>query len=192
MQRIVILVGKTCTGKTTLAKHLEDKLNFIRIKTSTTRPRRDGEDPDAYYFFTRNNFDHYQYEEAFLEVDEVNGFKYGSFYRDYLFDDTNDRLNKVVVLTPEGVYNVVEQIDKDGLLIIWVDPPEEDVLKHAVARGDSVSLVRKRLEEEKEIFERFEHSALADTVFYKNESIEEMADWILNVCAERDVEFGRK
>lgn len=192
MQQIVILVGKTCTGKTTLAKHLEKSAGFDRIRTATTRPMRDGEPPYAYYFFTRNNFDHYQYEEAFLEVDEVNGFKYGSFYRDYLFDDTNDHLNKVVILTPEGVYNAVEQIDKDSLLIIWVDPPEEDVLKHAVARGDSISWVRKRLEEEGEIFERFEHSALADMVFYKNESIEEMADWIIKVCDERDVAFGRK
>lgn len=191
MQQIVILVGKTCTGKTTLAKHLEDKLNFIRIKTATTRPRRDGEDPDAYYFFTRNNFDHYQYEEAFLEVDEVNGFKYGSFYRDYLFDDTNDRLNKVVVLTPEGVYNAVEQIDKDSLLIVWLDPPEENILKHAISRGESISKVRERLEAEKEIFDRFEHSSLADQVFYQNETIEEMAGWIKLVCMERDIAFGR-
>ena len=159
MQQIVILVGKTCTGKTTLAKHLEESAGFDRIRTATTRPI---------------------------------GFKYGSFYGDYLFDDTNDHLNKVVILTPEGVYNAVEQIDKDSLLIIWVDPPEEDVLKHAVARGDSISWVRKRLEEEGEIFERFEHSALADMVFYKNESIEEMADWIIKVCDERDVAFGRK
>lgn len=191
MRQIVILVGKTCTGKTTLAKHLEEKLNFIRIKTATTRPRREGESPESYHFLTRDNFD-CDHEGAFLEVDEVDGYKYGSFRYDYLFTKTNKFLNKVVVLTPEGVYRAVDHFNKKRLLIVWLDPPEENILKHAISRGDSVAEIRKRLEEEKEIFDRFEHSALADMVFYKNESIEEMADWILNVCDERDVAFGWK
>lgn len=189
MRQIVILVGKTCTGKTTLAKHLEEKLNFIRIKTATTRPRREGESPESYHFLTRDNFD-WDHEGAFLEVDEVDGYKYGSFYCDYLFTKTNKFLNKVVVLTPEGVYRAVDYFNKERLLIVWLDPPEENILKHAISRGGSVDETRKRLEEEKEIFERFEHSALADMVFYKNESIEKMADWILKACVERDTAFG--
>lgn len=190
MEQIVILVGKTCTGKTVLSEYLAKNYEYDRIKTATTRPRRLEESPDAYYFFTKSNFDIYEREGAFLEVDFVDGHKYGSFKNDY-FSFKQGGENKIVVLTPEGVYNAVEQIDKVKLLIVWLDPPEETILKYATSRGEPISKVRERLEAEKEIFDRFEHSALADQVFYQNETIEEMAGWIRLVCMERDIAFSR-
>lgn len=41
------IIGKTCSGKTTIAKELERR-GYYRYKTYTTRPQREGEPDDAY------------------------------------------------------------------------------------------------------------------------------------------------
>ena len=47
---IYIIVGKTCSGKTTVMKNLED-FNFSKMITSTTREPRVGEVHGVDYFF---------------------------------------------------------------------------------------------------------------------------------------------
>lgn len=53
---MLVLVGKTCSGKSTVAKILEDK-GYRRIVTYTTRPKRAGEiDGTDYHFITAEDF----------------------------------------------------------------------------------------------------------------------------------------
>ena len=54
---IYIIVGKTCSGKTTVMKNLED-FNFSKMITSTTREPRVGEVHGVDYFFkTKDEFE---------------------------------------------------------------------------------------------------------------------------------------
>ena len=72
---LLILLGKTCSGKTTIAKELEMKHGFHRIPTTTCRPMRKGEIQDIDYHFIS--------EEEFLEKIE------NSFFIEYKSYDTS-------------------------------------------------------------------------------------------------------
>ena len=50
MKKIVVLVGGSGSGKTTIAHELEKK-GFRRLVTTTTRPKREGEVDQVDYFF---------------------------------------------------------------------------------------------------------------------------------------------
>lgn len=65
---MIVLVGKSCSGKTTIAKELE-KLGYSLIVTYTTRPIREGEEDGVDYKFIT--------KEEFLEKN-TNGFFFES------------------------------------------------------------------------------------------------------------------
>lgn len=192
MRNIVILVGRTCSGKTTLARHLEGHCGFERIRTATTRPRRINEPPDSYLFLSERVFDYFEKEGAFLEVASYPAgnppWKYGSFKGDYVFSEDGCQEDRVVVLTPNGVYKALDIPGMEKTLVVWIDPPEEVCLERASLRGDSISEVRRRLETDRETFEQYEHSCLYDIIFYQNETTEYMAEAIIKELEKRNAE----
>lgn len=190
MRNIVILVGKSCSGKTTLARYLEGRCGFERIRTATTRPRRINEQPDSYLFLSEGLFDYFEKEGAFLEVASYPAgdppWKYGSFKEDYIFSDDGRQEDRVVVLTPNGVYEALNIPGMEKALVVWIDPPEKVCLVRASLRGDSISEVRRRLETDRETFEQYEHSCLYDIIFHQNETIEYMAETIVKELEKRN------
>ena len=54
---MVIILGKTCSGKDTIVNKLIDSHGFKKIVTSTTRPMRKGEKQDiTYHFLSEEDF----------------------------------------------------------------------------------------------------------------------------------------
>lgn len=192
MRNMVILVGRSCSGKTTLARYLEDYWGFERILTATTRPQRPNEKSDSYLFLSERVFDYFEKEGAFLEVASfpagVPPWKYGSFKEDYIFSDDGGQEDRVVVLTPTGVCEALDIPGMEKALVVWLDPPEEVCLERASLRGDSISEVRRRLETDRERFEQYEHSCLYDIIFHQNETTEYMAEFIVKELEKRNAE----
>ena len=48
---MICLIGKTASGKDTIAKELVNKYGYKRIVTYTTRPIRDGEKEGVNYYY---------------------------------------------------------------------------------------------------------------------------------------------
>lgn len=86
-----ILVGRSGTGKTTMAKLLESELGLRRCVTYTTRPPRSGEEDGKDYHFV-NQLD----PERMFECSRFGRYWYGTSW---------DELSKsdVVILDPQGV-----------------------------------------------------------------------------------------
>lgn len=140
----LVLIGHTCSGKTTLAKELE-KLGYERIITYTTRPIRPGEiDGIDYHFITEGEFEKKITEGFFAEVTHYNanfgGCYYGSAKSDYLEPDKK----KVIVLNPRGVRNLTIPCT-----VVYLDAPKEIILKRAMLRGDSIDEVERRYSSDK-------------------------------------------
>lgn len=77
-KQIVCLVGPSASGKTAIAEVLCEDPCYQQVRTSTTRPRREGEPGDAYYFYE----DEHEFIEKvrrgeFLEHTQYAGSWYG-------------------------------------------------------------------------------------------------------------------
>jgi len=96
---LTIIIGKSGSGKTALAKLLEERLEIPRIKGYTTRPKRDESDDD--YNFVEQ-LEPWSDEEILCKT-EINGYKYWKLKCEihYWQDQT-------IIVNPEGLRELYE------------------------------------------------------------------------------------
>ena len=91
---MIILVGESASGKSSIEKELVNKHGYKKIVLYTTRqPRNDEEDGIDYNFISKKTFTCLKDIGFFAETGKYNGWWYGTAKEDC----TN---NKVVILPP--------------------------------------------------------------------------------------------
>lgn len=113
---ILILIGRSGSGKTAVMKRLVNHYGYVQVKTCTTRDRRPGEEPDAYHFMSKEEFRKHMAEGGFVETD---------VYRDNLYGMLKSSLTEgeklVAVLTPDGAEAVKKIMPDTYVANIAVD-----------------------------------------------------------------------
>lgn len=110
---LIILVGRSASGKTVTSNQIYDTLSSSgipvnRVVTATTRPPRDNEkDGVDYYFLPKSQFLDMMAYNNFIEFATFNGWYYGTPE----FALEQDKIN-ILVLNPEGVQTVVNNPGK--------------------------------------------------------------------------------
>ena len=181
---IFILIGKSCSGKTTLAKELE-RWGCERIITYTTRPKRPNEiDGVDYHFVSEEYFKQKEDLGFFMESAEyeMTGGKvwYGSAKESY--EDSDGITDKVIVLNPEGLNQVIDQCDRktiQHIKVVYLDTDAYIRHERAFKRGDSSEEIDKR---EYEDFYSFAGIDLLCDIRIREElhSPEDIAEWLMN------------
>lgn len=144
----IALVGAMCSGKTTIAKKLEqDGYNWIR--TYTTRPPRPGESSKDYMFVSQDEFFGFMMNGFFMETEDYkvasgDTWYYGSLRSDYKIP------NSVIILTPMAIYKL-----RNELNVVFVDTPIDTRLDRAHHRGDEPKEVLRRFKAEEDLFRMF-------------------------------------
>lgn len=144
----IALVGSMCSGKTTIAKKLEqDGYNWIR--TYTTRPPRPGESSKDYMFVSQDEFFGFMMNGFFMETEDYkvasgDTWYYGSLRSDYKIP------NSVIILTPMAIYKL-----RNELNVVFVDTPLDTRLDRAHHRGDEPKEVLRRFKAEEDLFRMF-------------------------------------
>lgn len=144
----IALVGAMCSGKTTIAKKLEqDGYNWIR--TYTTRPPRPGESSKDYMFVSQDEFFGFMMNGFFMETEDYkvasgDTWYYGSLRSDYKIP------NSVIILTPMAIYKL-----RNELNVVFVDTPLDTRLDRAHHRGDGPKEVLRRFKAEEDLFRMF-------------------------------------
>jgi len=139
----IVIVGRGGSGKDFLRKKFEDR-GFNYCVSHTSRPIRNGEEEGKDYKFTDEKYfiDNFP---RFYEIDEFNGWKYGTlitdFYRSNLF-----------IMTPRGVNNIRPE-DRKKCLIIFIDPPKDVIRERLMSRKDADSVDRRIEADDKDFFE---------------------------------------
>jgi len=98
---LTCLIGKSGSGKTSLAKLLEERIGINRIKGYTTRPKRDESDDD-YNFVDNERLDFYAYYDDILCETEINGYHYWKLKSEITGD------NQTIIVNPEGLRELYE------------------------------------------------------------------------------------
>lgn len=154
MSRLVVIIGHTCTGKSTLAKKFEET-GFKRIVPYTTRKPREGEiDGKEYHFVSQDRYiEIYDQlaESAFYET-EMGIARYGTMKEDY---DIPEGDSRVVVLNPKGVARL--NLANFDSTVIFLTNKRENLMKLAKKRGDSQSEVLRRLAEDEAYLKTFKN-----------------------------------
>jgi len=140
---ILILCGKTASGKTTICNELV-KRGYKKIVTYTTRPKRHGEiNGKDYHFITEEEFEKKRKENFFMEFKyyytENGRWWYGSAAKDY-----DDSENKVVILTPDVLWQIQENCKAD-VTSIYVYSNRETILTRLKERGDNKKEAERRV-----------------------------------------------
>ena len=150
---IIVLVGKTASGKTTIANELCKNHGYKRIITYTTRPMRVNEVQDVdYHFISDEQFNEMVKNNEFTEYKRYNTahgvWSYGSVItsEQELSDDCY-----VIILTPQGLRDLSKKMSR--YIAFYLNVGFESQLERLKKRADEEQQIIKRLKNDAEDFE---------------------------------------
>ena len=135
---LVVLLGPSCSGKSTFQKELVKDEGYHAVRTATTRPKRMGEDLSSYYFLKDQSFSEWEARSDLLCVETFRGWRYG-VPRDELVRSPS-KPNRVVILTVGGVLELLARhadiITGDALSVLYLGVDGVTAESRAFRRGD--------------------------------------------------------
>lgn len=173
--RTFIITGPSGVGKGTIIQELFARQpNLYFSVSATTRGPRPGEENGVHYhFISREQFEQWIQEDAFLEHAEYVGNCYGTpkKYVDEAMDRGEDAILDIEVQGAEQVYR-----KRPDTVRIFIAPPSWEELEHRLTgRGtESADKVRSRLARAKEEFRfaaDYDYIVINNTV---DEAVEEI------------------
>lgn len=148
MNKRIILVGPTASGKTFLRKKFEDR-GFKCDISYTSRESREGEINGVHYhFISKKAFEEAITTGEFYEWVEYNGNYYGTGIEEW------EEL-PLFIMETEGIKHIKPE-DRESCLIIYLNPPPQYRIKRMKEeRGWDNEEITKRLETDREKFRNF-------------------------------------
>lgn len=147
MNKKIVLIGKSCSGKSSIAQKLEAYGLKPQLST-TTRPMRDYEKQGVdYNFISDEIFNSMNANNQFIETDNFNGWQYGLTYKD--FDDAD-----VLILTPRGLKKYIDIIPRENFIVIYVET--------------SISLRRQRITNRGDVHDSIDRRWVSDDLDFEN------------------------
>lgn len=146
---MIIICGKTASGKSTVQKELA-KLGMNKVVTYTTRPPRDGElDGEDYHFIDRDEFRELMNDGFFVETtayhvatDEV--WYYGTPLHEIQDADSD----KVLVANPSGLTQIKDYCEFNNLkspIVCQIKASEDIALERLLHRNDNPKEAERRV-----------------------------------------------
>lgn len=179
MINIIVLIGKTASGKDAIVNKLISSHGFRRIVTYTSRPKRKGEkDGIDYNFISEDEFKQKIENNFFLEWKTYNTefgvWHYGTALED--LENTED--NSIIILTPNGFKDIKDKL-RNNITSIYIYANNSTIKKRLIARGDDKNEAQRRLEHDNEDFKGIENEV--DRIVYNNDgtSIDDVINKIL-------------
>lgn len=186
---IIVLLGASGSGKSTIETELATHYGFSKIVSYTTRSPRVGEENGRDYWFTDNDtFNEVLSRNLFAEYDEYSqGRLYGTLKSDYVDG------NKIVVLTPNGLRQLKKNCPYDDIFTVLVEANLGTRVKRYIDRCgvdkfnfDDKNEISARVERDFSMFLGLEREV--DIVIHNDEgmNVEELALEILLSAKKED------
>ena len=174
---MLILIGKTASGKNLIRDVLQKKYEYKPIVTYTSRPMRKGEKQDiTYHFISKEDFEQKIEEGFFAEWKKYDTEQGVLYYGTALTDCYDADDDTVVILTPDGVRDL--QAIEIPMVVIYLYSNLNTIKQRLSIRGDNPKEVERRMEADIKDFNGAE--MLADRIVYNNQS-DDIEDVISNV-----------
>ncbi len=135
---LFLFVGRSASGKTTIANILEDKYKYKQVQSYTTRaPRYDGD--VGHIFITKEEFD---------DLGELAAY---TLYNNNEYGTTFKQLNEcdIYVIDVPGVVTLLQKEIDRPIVVIYFDTTVYTRINRMLDRGDSdVNIVARLLQDE--------------------------------------------
>ena len=168
VEPLIIIMGKSGTGKTSVATYLHDKLDWQQIESYTTRPRRTAEEA-GHHFISDAEFDQIPANDRIAYM-EYCGYRYCA-KREQL--DEAD----LYVVTPDGYESVKAQYQSRPLITVLLTASEETLKNRMRMRGGNTEDdLNKKIQQDNVIFQNVEADV---TLATDRLSVQEIGDIIV-------------
>lgn len=154
---MLILTGKSCSGKDSVLKELLRICGMEHVKSYTTRPKREHEtDGIEYHFVSYDEFLAMQNEGKFGAQRAYNVTQGRTWYYGMLLDDIKKHSeNGVAILDPNGVKELLDRGDLD-LTVFYISASPEVIRGRLIQRGDDPEEAERRTQADNKDFENIE------------------------------------
>lgn len=170
---IIVLIGESASGKSTIEKELV-KRGFNKIVSYTTRPIRKGEiDGIDYHYISKEEFLNKLHGKFFAEFTIYNEWYYGIAVEDCID-------NAVVVVEPHG-FRQLKNLDYINTFSFYIQVNERERLIRMVKRGDNLLEVFRRIFSDQGVFQFIDQEV--DYVIDNNSNIniDDVVDYIVEI-----------
>jgi uncharacterized protein len=174
MVYVIVLIGESGSGKSSVEKILMTK-GFNKIVSVTTRMPRIGEiDGVDYHFITQEQFNDYLRNKELAENVSYNGNSYGIRKKDC-------KDNSVVAVEPGGLKQLIAQKDLN-VKSVYLNAPENFRALNMLKRGDQFNSVVNRIYNDRSHFLGIEKLTDYSVPSEKTEDLETIALFVLEVA----------
>lgn len=184
-----LFIGRTASGKSSIAKAVCENMGLTQVVSYTTRPMRKSEKNGSDHIFITDE-DVSQYEDDIAAYTEINGYKYFTTY------DVIDK-SDIYVIDPIGVDNLkIKCGDRYDFVEIYIRTPQKIAEQRAKKRGDKLKDFKQRWVSENKQFtdyekrQAFAYHLLNDRPF--DESVNKVCKWIQWELDKRKEESNAK
>ena len=147
--KLVALIGKAATGKDTMLKAFCEKYNSVnKCVSTTTRPKREGEQEGVDYFYVDRN----EFTKKVIDFDMLEATIFNDWF--YCLEKKalrEDKIN-ISILNPNGVRAILENEEIDLLVFNIISPDRDRILRYLQReeRCDIREMFRRYEEDEKD------------------------------------------
>ena len=149
---LVLLLGKSGTGKTTVSFKLKEKHNWSLVDSYTTRPARfDGE--PGHVFVSEAEFNRLPREEMMAYM----------HYRGYQYGSTSKQLNNadLYVVEPSGYQDVIQKYHGTRKIVPIILSADSSTIKDRMRkRGTTEKEIQDRLKQDEKLFKNVKSISL--------------------------------
>lgn len=165
MRNILVICGKTASGKNLVRDILVEKYNYNPIVTYTSRPPRKGEKQDITYHFISTDEFIKKINNGFFAEWKDHVTNDGIWYYGTALDDCMNVSDKdVIILTPDGVRDL--KSNDVNLIVVYLYSNLKTIRHRLEFRGDDLKEVERRISSDIKDFKDAE--MLADRIVYNN------------------------
>ncbi len=170
-QILLVLTGPTGAGKTTVMQALFEKYpeKFFHIKTTVSRPMREGEsEGNPYYFVSEQTAEELVAQDAYEEWMRFRGFIYGTRKKTF-YEGVESGKDLMWVIDLQGVKNVKDKMKQNFTKSIFIYLySDKEVLYQRVVSAEGEEKAKLRWHED--IVEReLAEAAVCDTIVYNQQ-----------------------
>lgn len=176
--KLLITVGPSCSGKSTLISELE-KRGIVRfIPSYTTRVMRaDESDGKPYYFVSKAEFEAMIDKGEFIEWTENHEHLYGK--RKSSFKETTSICS--VDIDSKGIYNYLAEFGRENVFVLYVTADDDVLRTRMLKRDGEVSSLRMKNGEKEHRFYISHGSAFDGYINTSKLTISEVVDRALEL-----------